>query len=92
MGLCVPMWLWQACLWEIASDGAYLRPCSHPEQPRPPLSRGGLAETLREDLRRQHPSPSQSPRQPHWVGRKLEPSEAPVGLTQLHTHYAASLL
>ena len=33
-----------------------------------------------------------SPRQTRWVGRKLEPSEAPVGLTQLHAHYPASPL
>lgn len=28
MGLCVPMWLRQACLWEIGSDEELLRPDS----------------------------------------------------------------
>ena len=58
--------------------------------------KGGLAHTHREDFgtfeKAASTAPLPSPRQTRWVGRKPEPSEAPVGLTQLHAHYPASPL
>lgn len=51
-----------------------------------------LLERISKLSRRWHPSPSKSSRQTLWVGRKLEPSEAFVGLTQLYAHYTASPL
>lgn len=62
-----------------------------------PVLGGGLAQNHREDFGTFEKAasclpPSQSPRQTRWVGRKPEPLEAPVALTQLHAHYTASPL
>lgn len=61
-------------------------------RPLPGPGPGSDSPKTLERLRRRHPSPSHSTRQTRWVGRKLEPLEAPVGLTQLHAHYTASPL